>query len=169
MLHSRPPQSSICSAMLLVAVLLVLMTHGTLCMQLITSSSLLSNNLTTSCAEALVADIDCDIRVLQFTSEQFFAPAGLEDVCTTSCANALGEFEAEAQKKCAGQTYSQSDNLVLPVPFVSNLFRYRFNRTCIMANGRYCNTVAYELSLVLDPEAPRMLGKLSSAKFWVIC
>lgn len=155
--------------MLLVAVLLVLLTRGTLCMQLITSSSLLSNNLTISCAEALVADIDCDTRVLQFTSEQFFAPDALEDACTTSCANALGTYKVEVQKKCAGQTYSQSDNLVLPVPFLPNLFRYRFNRTCIMANGRYCNTVAYELSFILDPEAPRMLGKLSNSKYWVIC
>jgi hypothetical protein len=129
------------------------------CYRLLTSSSLPAADLTPSCANALTADLPCNDYVRRFGAGQYHAIESLERACTSNCDIALSSYQNSIE---SGQNFSNDGLLtsasISPIVSIPEIMRYRYNKTCLMNKGRYCNVVAYEAAMAHHESSQESTG-----------
>lgn len=116
-------------------------------------NSTIPTELTTGCAQALLADVSCDIAVTYLYPEGYFDAATLTKSCTDTCTQSLLTFENNIVTACGSQTFGGetnddlTKNPIYPVAMLPNRFRFRHGLICMKDAGRWCNVVAGEAAL----------------------
>lgn len=124
--------------------------HLTKAAQLVTNSSL-PTNLTANCASALLHDVNCSPVVTAFRIGSYYPQSTLNRTCTAQCATALATYQSTIVSACRDQTWLGYEDNVMPLDVIPDMLRYLYNLTCLTDSGRYCNNVAAEAALLLDP------------------
>lgn len=115
--------------------------------QLITKKTLPSDSLSQSCVDALLANVSCPFQIVDFGTGEHITIGALEESCTSTCRNALSQYEASAAASCSeSDVYNITEARTAPVFFIPTLLYYQFNKTCIQDDGRWCEEVMYEMS-----------------------
>lgn len=71
----------------------------------------------------------------------------LEESCTTSCRNGLGDYVASTRAACTeDDVYDISESRTAPLSFIPTLMYYYFNKTCIQDDGLWCKEVLQKMS-----------------------
>lgn len=131
--------------------LLFLLISPSLAFEFFTLATLPSESLDPGCITALTADVACPRQLGAFTQGGYFPVDALEEVCTTTCATALGSFQNSVSAACVGETYYISGTRTAPIDFLPTLLFYAYNRTCIKDGERWCNYVAFQAAGGTNP------------------
>lgn len=116
--------------------------------QYISPDALPSDELSSSCIDALVVDLDCPRQVGSFFEREPVPIDSLEEACTSICRESLRNFEASLKENCGDEdvvVYNPGDE-PLHVSVVATDMYYHFNRTCIKDDDRWCHIWASENS-----------------------
>jgi len=119
-------------------------------------NSTVPTNLTTTCTNAILSDVNCSPVVASLRSGSYYPNSTLERTCTTDCENALSTYQSNIVEACDTETWNGYEDASLPVVMIPDLLRYHFGLICLMDSGRYCNNVAAAYAASLDPS-----GRLS--------
>lgn len=115
-------------------------------------NSTIPTNLTVSCSNALLSDVNCSPSVMGLQYGNYYPETTLQRVCTSDCDAALAKYEADVTTACAGQSWNGYDDYLMPLAIIPDTIRYQYNLTCLMDSGRYCNIVAAQAAAALDPD-----------------
>ncbi|KAF2716672.1 carbohydrate-binding module family 50 protein, partial [Polychaeton citri CBS 116435] len=110
------------------------------------------------CAAALIGHIACHGWISRFRSGGYYDPEGLQAVCTSSCASSLQSYVSALDSNCQGLTYVHTEMAVFPISSIGSRLLYNYQSACLKDDDRFCNYVAYDHSLQLDPGAQPVLG-----------
>ncbi len=110
-------------------------------------------NVTTSCATALLNDVNCSPVVTALRIGSYYPQSTLNDTCTEQCATALSAYHSAVRSACGQQRWSGCEDIVMPLAVIPDIVRYLYNLTCLMDSNRYCNNVAAEAAFALGPES----------------
>lgn len=117
------------------------------------TNSTVPANISTSCTNALLADVGCDPVVPALRSGEFYPANTLERACTSGCSDALQSYQNVITSACNNDVWLGYDNETMPVNMIPELLRFHFNLTCLVKNGEFCNNIAAAYAEHLDPDA----------------
>ncbi|KAF2994019.1 hypothetical protein E8E14_001179 [Neopestalotiopsis sp. 37M] len=114
----------------------------------VTSTASFPDNITQSCSNALVSDLNCPSGIEKLRKGLFYPASFLSTLCTTDCSGALASYESDVTAACEGETYdtlTDADGWV-PLYTIPQYARYVFNYTCLSdaTDGEYCNVKTAE-------------------------
>ncbi|KAK4200451.1 LysM domain-protein [Triangularia verruculosa] len=111
----------------------------------------ISEELSSGCSQALLADVACDPVVRNFRPGFFYSPDTLARSCTSSCESALVSYHNSVKSACGSETIVGSFDLNSSALIVPGTYQYLFKSICLKDGSRYCNNVAAMAAFIADP------------------
>lgn len=124
------------------------------------SQKVLPKDISSGCANALLAEVDCSPAVPALQAGTFYPKTDLDNICTSACASSLVAYHSAILAACASDNWTGFQDTVEPVAFISEMIRYHYNFTCMSDGTRLCNNVAAAYAVFLDPETAALPGGL---------
>lgn len=117
------------------------------------SNNTVPANLTVSCSNALLTEVQCSPVVPQFQNGYFYPPSLLNRTCTAACSTALQSYEKSIATSCSGQSWAGYDDEAddMPLVVIPNLMRFNYDMICLQDSGRWCNAVSAAAAVGADP------------------
>ncbi|KAK0736847.1 LysM domain-containing protein [Apiosordaria backusii] len=118
--------------------------------QLVYEASI-TEELSSGCSQALLADVACDPVVRNFRPGFFYSPETLARSCAPSCERALVSYHDAVKSACGNETIIGSFDLNSSALIVPGMYQYLFRSICLKEGSRYCNNVAATAAFIADP------------------
>lgn len=124
---------------------------------LITALTLFTNttlppDLSASCSEALLTDLNCSPVLSSLQSGDYYAERVLTLACTDTCTSALTTYENTVLQACGQETWLGYDDSDLPVVMIVDVVKYHYDMVCLKDAGRWCNIVGARRAMQDDPD-----------------
>lgn len=103
-------------------------------------------DLSNSCTNALLQDIECGAIVPRLQADSFYDQSTLERACGSTCSNSINNYHSNVVRSCLQETWSSSNGEPEPVPAIIDRMRFNYNLICMKDGSRFCNVVAASIA-----------------------
>lgn len=102
---------------------------------------------TQACVDALSTNItQCPVGITSLDANTAYTEKGLGTLCTDNCRSALQSWESSVKASCHGASFTNDYGNTVPIYSVASLINFKFNQTCLVSDGEYCNIVLGNLT-----------------------